>query len=565
MIAGRYQLEVLLGRGASGQVWRGRDVTMRRPVAVKVVQLDQITDAPHLAETIARFRREALTVGQLKHPNIVAAYEAGRVGNELFLVMELAEGRSLADLVEQRTASRLGPLPISSVLDIAEQACAGLAAAHAAGVVHRDIKPSNLMVAVRLQTKIIDFGVARLLTDDGSPRLTRRGQQIGTLLYVSPEQAEGGDIDGRADLYSFGCVLYELLAGRPPFTAEMPSALLHKQLNERPVPLGELRHDLPAGLDELVSDLMEKDPDDRPADAEQVIARIRAIRTAMEAGGSAEPALDADRRTMKPDLEADRRTVKPDLEAGRYTVQPAGAGQLAASGAVDPALLAVGAAAGAADVAGDEAGRGTVLTPEALAEMTGEQGHPSPSGAGPSSGAAGGIGTVRTRGDKPGPGKSGPGKPGPDKADAVKAWTKPGRSRARSRRRLRNAVSTFITVAIVAAVGTILWLRTHETLKVTAVAVAPAQQPGNSCNVTVKVLGTIFTNGHGGQITYQWVRGSGQTSPVSTVSAASGQASTQVQLLWSFRGRGTDLATAELRVLTPDPATGMTSFTYSCS
>jgi eukaryotic-like serine/threonine-protein kinase len=292
-LAGRYELEVPIGRGASGEVWRSRDLTTRKPVAVKVVELAEIEDSALLAETIARFRREAATLARLRHPNIVAALEAGRIGNELFLVMELAEGISLAGMLEQRMANNLGLFPVSSVLRIAEQACAGLAAAHSAGVVHRDIKPSNLMVATRLSIKIIDFGIARLLYDN-SPRLTQPRQAMGTLAYISPEQLENVDVDGRADLYSLGCVLYEQLAGRPPFMAELPTALMQMQMEQRAVPLDAIRSDLPVGLARLVDRLMEKDRSKRPADATQVLSFIAAI----SAGADGRARQEADRQTV---------------------------------------------------------------------------------------------------------------------------------------------------------------------------------------------------------------------------------------------------------------------------
>ena len=315
LLAGRYELEVPLGRGSSGEVWRGRDQTTRKPVAVKLVELAEIDDSALLAETIARFRREAVTLGKLRHPNIVAALEAGRLGNELFLVMELAEGTSLASMLEQRVENNLGLLPVSSVLRIAEQACAGLAAAHSAGVVHRDIKPSNLMVDVRLGVKIIDFGIARLVHDN-STRLTLPEQPVGTLAYISPEQVRNTDLDGRSDLYSLGCVLYEQLTGRPPFVAEVPTALLRMHVRQRAVPVESIRSDLPAGLARLVDRLLEKDPSARPADATQALSYIAAISARADRD---RPAQEADRGTV-------RAALPPDGEkgTGRGAGAPAG-------------------------------------------------------------------------------------------------------------------------------------------------------------------------------------------------------------------------------------------------
>ena len=177
---------------------------------------------------------------------------------------------------------------------------------------HRDIKPSNLMVAARLHIKIIDFGIARLLSDN-SPRLTLPSQAIGTLAYISPEQL-GGDVDGRADLYSLGCVMYELLAGRPPFLAEVPAALLRMQLQDQAVPLNVIRptcrRDFP-----LVSDLMEKDRAARPADAAQVISCITAISGTLDAEV---PAHEADRQTVRADdPPAPAPAVSPSRRFGR--------------------------------------------------------------------------------------------------------------------------------------------------------------------------------------------------------------------------------------------------------
>ena len=294
-LVGRYELEFPLGRGAMGEVWRGRDLATRQPVAVKLVQLANIDDQVRLGETIARFRREADTLARLRHPNIISALEAGRVGSELFMVMELAEGMSMQAMLHQRQANGLGLFPVESVLRIAKQACSGLAAAHAIGVVHRDIKPSNLMVSARGHLTIVDFGIARLL-EDNSPRLTAPTQTIGSPLYMSPEQTMGIDVDGRSDLYSFGCVLYELLAGHPPFVSELPIAVMRMHLEERPVPIRHVRSDLPNGLPELVDGLLEKDRDARPPDAGYVLRRL--VDISDNVTGNPVPEHEADRRTF---------------------------------------------------------------------------------------------------------------------------------------------------------------------------------------------------------------------------------------------------------------------------
>lgn len=519
LLAGRYQLDVPLGRGAFGEVWRAHDVTKRRSVAVKIVELGEIPDAPLLAEVIARFRLEAITAGQLKHANIVAAYEAGRVANELFLAMELVEGASLARVVEQRKAAGAGLLPIPSLLDLAEQVSAGLAAAHEAGIVHRDVKPSNLMVTPRLQAKIIDFGLARLLADK-SPRLTAPGMALGTPVYMSPEQAAGMDVDSRADLYSLGCVLYELLAGEPPFNGDSPEALLMMQLHAQPVPLSLRRADLPAGIEQLIDELMSKDREIRPSNAQLVGARIREIRAVLP---HTEPVHEADRGTVIAADQARRaRSAAPTARATMVT------DTTRESGWADHETGLPAETAGA-----------TVLTPESLGAQTRPSGVALPADdvEEPAIAAAAGRAT---------------------------RWPAPP-PRRRKRRRWRTAVSTFVTAAILGAVGVILWQLAHDHLQVTAVAVAPAQLPGQRCNVTVNVVGTIETNGRGGAVSYEWIRGGGLRSPVSAVTAATGHATVRVYLRWSFRGSGSYHAEATLRVLTPGVASGHTAFTYLCT
>jgi serine/threonine-protein kinase len=528
VLAGRYELEVPLGRGGSGEVWRGRDMATRRPVAVKLVELAEIDDPGLVAETIGRFRREAVVVAGLRHPNIVAALDAGRAGNELFLVMELAQGVSLASMLDQRAARGMGLFPVASVLRIAGQAGAGLAAAHAAGVVHRDIKPSNLMVAARLDTKIIDFGISRLLADN-SPRLTMPSHMVGTPAYVSPEQARGGNVDGRADLYSLGCVLYELLAGRPPFLAERPEALLMMQVMDQAVPLSVIRPNLPAGLSGLVSDLMEKDPDARPADAAQVLSRIAAISAPLDASA---PVHEADRQTVRAD---DRPTVADVPGPTAADVPGPTVADVPGQAAVRP-----------------EAGRSTVLTSDRLG------------GPGDSETPTGPIWIGPVAAPPPGAALQAP-PPAWGQNGATPEWpAAPERPAApRRRRRWRPALSTLLTIAIVAGIGIYVWHQKHERLQVTSASVAVANPPAG-CDTTVNIFGTVYTNGRGGPVSYQWIRDSQKNAPVLVADAASGSQTLRVELKWTFHGKGTDQAVAEFRVLKPEPAVASTTFTYSC-
>jgi len=495
-LVGRYELEVPLGRGAMGEVWRGRDLATSQPVAVKLVQLANIDDPVRLGETIARFRREAGTLARLRHPNIISAVEAGRVGSELFMVMELAEGMSMAAMLRQRRANGLGMFPIESVLRIAKQACSGLAAAHAIGVVHRDIKPSNLMVSARGHLTIVDFGIARLL-EDNSPRLTAPSETVGSPLYMSPEQAAGIDVDGRSDLYSFGCVLYELLAGRPPFVAEIPMVAMRMHLEERPVPMRNVRSDLPNGLAELVDRLLEKDRGARPPDAGYVLRSLVGISDNFN--GSATPEHEADRRTF--------------LVGASDTVR--GAGPMPA-----------------ADL-GPEAYRATILADDQPPWPTQE---PTPEDKG--------RGKRRANG-------------GPDGWPAA-------RPRPRRRRRLTGVLSSLLTVAIVAGVGAYVWNKTHQALKITAATVSVANPDKIACNSTVNVVGTIFTNGNGGPITYQWTK-DGENLPTGTVTATSGQQQVRVDLQWNLRGKGIHHAAAIFQVFTPNVISAQSaSFTYTC-
>lgn len=261
--AGLYELKELLGRGGMGEVWLGRDSSLlRRDVAVKVL--------PPLmgSGAVRRFQREASTLAMLQHPGITVVHDAGEHDGCLFIVMELLRGHDLARLL----ADHRVPLPLERALNVARQTAVALAAAHGSGVVHRDLKPANLFVQPGDQVKICDFGIARTAHD--SVVLTTAGRVVGTPLYMSPEQWHGAEIDARTDLYSLGCVLYELLAGRPPFrTQGSVFALMHQHLEGLPTPLRERRPDLPEHLANLVLRMLAKDPAERP-DALAVAAEL---------------------------------------------------------------------------------------------------------------------------------------------------------------------------------------------------------------------------------------------------------------------------------------------------
>ncbi|MFE1248059.1 protein kinase [Streptomyces sp. NPDC058735] len=255
LLAGRYRLDVEIGRGGMGEVWRAYDETLARAVAVKLL-LPQDTDAT----AASRFRLEAQTAGSLNHPNVVGVLDFGEYDNRLYLVMELVEGDSLA-----RVLSTSGALPAERVAVLAAQAAAGLAAAHARGIVHRDVKPANLLMDAHGTLKIGDFGIARFL-DDPSAALTATGQIVGTGLYLAPERALGKPAGPASDMYSLGCVLYQLLSGRAPFEADSAVALLHQHLDSAPVPPRELGvAQLPPAFENYLLGLLAKQPEDRPS------------------------------------------------------------------------------------------------------------------------------------------------------------------------------------------------------------------------------------------------------------------------------------------------------------
>jgi len=257
LLGGRYELDGIVGRGGMAEVFRARDIRLDRIVAVKTLRDDLARDQTFQA----RFRREAQSAASLNHPSIVAVYDTGEdmVGPTPvpYIVMEYVDGRTLRDLL--RDDRRLLP---ERALEITEGVLRALDYSHRNGIVHRDIKPGNVMLTRNADVKVMDFGIARAVSD-AQATMTQTAQVIGTAQYLSPEQARGERVDARSDLYSTGCLLYELLTGRPPFTGDSPVAIAYQHVRENPVPPSRVDPEIPAWADSIVLKAMAKDPNDR--------------------------------------------------------------------------------------------------------------------------------------------------------------------------------------------------------------------------------------------------------------------------------------------------------------
>ncbi|MGW0990359.1 tetratricopeptide repeat protein [Streptomyces sp. NPDC002486] len=279
LIQGRYRLLDLIGRGGMGEVWRAQDESLGRHVAVKCLKpLGPNHDHAFTRVLRERFRREARVAAALQHRGITVVHDFGESDGVLHLVMELLDGRNLSQLLED---NRQHPLPVADVEDIAEQVAAALAYCHEQGIVHRDLKPANIMRLGDGTVKICDFGIARLGHDIGfTSRLTGTGIAMGTPHYMSPEQIGGTEVDRRSDLYSFGCVLYEIATGVPPFDLGDAWAILVGHRDTPPRPPREHRPDLPEYLEQVILGLLAKEPGQRPGDARELARRISAHRVA---------------------------------------------------------------------------------------------------------------------------------------------------------------------------------------------------------------------------------------------------------------------------------------------
>ncbi|HKN98668.1 MAG TPA: Stk1 family PASTA domain-containing Ser/Thr kinase [Pseudonocardiaceae bacterium] len=257
LLSNRYELGETLGYGGMSEVHRGKDVRLGRDVAVKVLRADLARD-PQFQE---RFRREAQNAAALNHPAIVAVYDTGETRTEYgplpYIVMEYVDGRTLRDIVKGE-----GPLPAKRAMEIMADVCAALDFSHRHGIVHRDVKPANVMITRTGAVKVMDFGIARAVSD-GQAAVTQTAAVIGTAQYLSPEQARGEAVDARSDVYAAGCVLFELLTGEPPFTGDSPVAVAYQHVREDPRPPSALNQRVPPSLDAIVLKAMAKGPANR--------------------------------------------------------------------------------------------------------------------------------------------------------------------------------------------------------------------------------------------------------------------------------------------------------------
>jgi serine/threonine-protein kinase len=263
---GRYELHHRLGRGGMAEVYLARDQLLDRPVAVKVLFPALATDAGF----VERFRREAQSAANLQHPNIVSVFDWGEANGTYFIVMEYVEGHTLAETI--RAEGRLHP---DRAAEITSEIAGALGFAHRNGVVHRDVKPGNVLITTDGSVKVADFGIARALSDTSDQNLTKTGSVMGTATYFSPEQARGAAVDPRSDLYSLGCVLYELTTGHPPFAGESAMAIAYKHVQENPVMPRQIDPALPETLEAITLKCLAKNPDNRYPSAKDLRADLR--------------------------------------------------------------------------------------------------------------------------------------------------------------------------------------------------------------------------------------------------------------------------------------------------
>ncbi|MEU3910320.1 protein kinase [Streptomyces sp. NPDC029721] len=309
VLSGRYRLVERLGAGGMGVVWRAEDLLLHREVAVKTVAGPGVTD-----DAAARLEREARAAAGLSdNPHVVTVHDFGRDGDTLFIVMALAAGRPL-----DRILAADGPPSVVRAAEWTRQVCIALQAAHEQGIVHRDIKPANVMVAADGVVRVLDFGIAWFHPELGLDRLSQVGGVLGSAPWMSPEQARGGEVGPASDLYSVGCLLYQLLTGTPPFGDRDALAQIIAHSTETPAPPSSRRTALHAGFEQLVMELLAKSPENRPASAAETAARLGAV--LHELGGQETTGRPAPAMPSQPPAPAGRAEGRRERPVQRRTV-----------------------------------------------------------------------------------------------------------------------------------------------------------------------------------------------------------------------------------------------------
>lgn len=305
IIGGRYELGQTIGRGGMAQVCKARDLRLERDVAIKQLRLDLACDPTFQA----RFRREAHAAAGLNHPNIVAVYDTGEVVDQNsnvaipYIVMELVEGQTLRDIL--RDGRKIIP---RRALEFTQGILDALSYSHKAGIVHRDIKPANVMLTTSGQIKVMDFGIARAVSET-SGTMTQTAAIIGTAQYLSPEQARGETVDARSDIYSAGCLMYELLVGRPPFQGESPVSVAYQHVRELPTPPSEIDPIITKSMDAVVLKALSKDPRQRYQTAAAMRADIARLLEGQEVKITPAPAPAPAPKPVKPVVDANTRVM----------------------------------------------------------------------------------------------------------------------------------------------------------------------------------------------------------------------------------------------------------------
>ncbi|WP_327324061.1 protein kinase [Streptomyces sp. NBC_01210] len=302
VIAGRYELSAVIGQGGMGQVWTAYDGRLDRRVAVKLLRPDHMAAATAADEMRRRFVRECRVTAQVSHPGLVTVHDAGSDDDDLYLVMQYVEGADLADHLAEHE-----PYPWPWAVSVAAQLCAVLAAVHAVPIVHRDLKPRNVMVKPDGTVTVLDLGVASVIDTD-TTRLTHTGSPIGSPAYMAPEQAMGGAVGPYTDLYALGVLLHELLSGNVPFAGSTALGVLHRHLYEPPLPVRQLRPEIPEPLEALVLRLLAKDPQHRPSGAQDVYETLAPLLPSRGAPGGP---LDPTRPFLRPHAPWPDRVTSP--------------------------------------------------------------------------------------------------------------------------------------------------------------------------------------------------------------------------------------------------------------